>query len=180
MSKQLKNWLREDFKRRLGDERNLVVLQLDKFTVAGANELRGSLRKQGARMTVLRNRVARRTFDEVGVSEAGKLLKGMSAIAYGGRDGLPAVSRVLSEWTKKNKEAGVKILGGYMDGQVLSPPQVEVLATLPGKPELLSMIASAVVAPMQTIASQVNEMVAGVARAVDAVREQKEQQEKAA
>jgi hypothetical protein len=36
------------------------------------------------------------------------------------------------------------------------------------------MIASAVTAPMQGIASQVNEMLAGVARAVDAVREQKE------
>jgi large subunit ribosomal protein L10 len=174
MSKQLKTWLREDFKRRIGDDRDLLVLQLDKFTVAGANELRGSLRKQGARMTVLRNRVARRAFDEIGIGEAGKLLKGMSAIAYGGRDGLPAVTRVLTEWTKKNKDAGVKILGGYMDGQLITGSEVDVLSTLPGKPELLSMIASAVSAPMQTIASQVNEMIAGVARAVDAVREQKE------
>ena len=39
---------------------------------------------------------------------------------------------------------------------------------------LLAMIAATVVAPMQNIASQVNEMLAGVARAVDAVREQKE------
>lgn len=174
MSKQLKNWLREDVKRRLGDERSVVVLRIGKFTVASANDLRGSLRKHGARMTVLRNRVARRAFDEVGLGEAGKLLSGTSAVAFGGRDGLPAVSRVVSEWTKKNKDAGVQILGGYMDGQLLTSPEVEVLAGLPGKPELLAMIASAVAAPMQTIASQVNEMLAGVARAVDAVREQKE------
>lgn len=174
MSKKLKDWLREDFKRRLGDERAVVILRINKFTVASANDLRGTLRKQGARMTVLRNRVGRKAFDDLGIGGAGKLLKGMSAVAYGGRDGLPAVSRIVSEWTKKNKDAGVQILGGYMDGQVLSPPEVETLAGLPGKPELLSMIASAVSAPMQNIASQVNEMLAGVARAVDAVREQKE------
>lgn len=174
MSKQLKDWLREDFKRRLGDERSVVVLGIEKFTVASANGLRGSLRSQGARMTVLRNRVGRKALDELGIGGAGKLLKGMSAVAYGGRDGLPAVSRVVSEWNKKNKDAEIQILGGYMDGQVLSPQEVETLAGLPGKPELLSMIAAAVVAPMQNIASQVNEMLAGVARAVDAVREQKE------
>lgn len=174
MSKQLKNWLREDFRRRLGDERSVVVLGIEKFTVAGANDLRGTLRRQGARMTVLRNRVAGRAFDEAGIGDVRKVVRGMSAIAYGGKDGLPAVSRVVSEWSKKNKDAGIRILGGYMDGQVLSAPEVEALAGLPSKPELLAMIASAVSAPMQTIASQVNEMIAGIARAVDAVREQKE------
>lgn len=174
MSKQLKNWLREDLNRRLGSERSVVVLSIEKFGVAGANELRGSLRRQGARMTVLRNRVARRSFDELGMGGAGNAVKGMSAIAYGGKDGLPAVSRVLTEFRRKNKDAGVQILGGFMDGQALSAADVEALAGLPGKPELLAMIASAVVAPMQNIASQVNELIAGVARAVDAVRDQKE------
>lgn len=174
MGKQLKNYLREDFKRRLGDERSVVVLRMNKLSVANANDLRGSLRKSGARLTVLRNRVARRAFDDLGIGAAGVMLKGMSAVAYGGPDGLPAVSRVVTDWTKKNKDAGVEILGAYMEGQALSGPEVESLAGLPSKPELLSMIASAVAAPIQNIASQVSEILAGVARAVDAVREQKE------
>jgi large subunit ribosomal protein L10 len=61
-----------------------------------------------------------------------------------------------------------------MEGRTLTAPEVETLAGLPTKPELLSMIASAVAAPIQNIASQVNEMLAGVARAIDAVRDQKE------
>jgi large subunit ribosomal protein L10 len=174
MSKKLKNWLREDVKRRLGDERSVLVLRIDRCTVASANDLRGSLRRSGARMTVLRNRVAGRALDEMGLGDAAKLLKGMSAVAYGGADGLPAVSRTLADWTQKNKDAGVEILGGYMDGQVLSRPDVEQLAGLPSKKELLAMIASTVTAPMQNIDSQVNEMLAGVARAVDAVREKQE------
>jgi large subunit ribosomal protein L10 len=111
---------------------------------------------------------------------AGEILAGMSAVAYGGADGVVGVSRVLSEWTRKYKDSGVQVLGGYLDGQRLSAAQVETLATLPNRQQLLSMIASAVSAPMQQIASQVNELLAGVARAVDAVRETKERtQEKA-
>ena len=173
MSKTLKRYIKDDIKARIGDQRSVVVLRLEKFTVERANELRGKLRHEGARLTVLRNRVARRAFDELSMKGAGDILNGMSAVAHGGHDGVLTVSRVLSDWTKR-KDAGVVILGGFVDGQVLSPAQVEVLATLPSRPQLLAMIASAVSAPMQQIASQLNELIAGVARAVDAVREQKD------
>lgn len=174
MSKQLKTFLAQDLKTRLGDTRSVIVLRLDKFDVAHANDLRGKLRGQGARMTVLRNRVARYAFQDLGMDGVQTLLKGMNAVAYGGPDGVLAVSRALSDWTKKNKASGVEILGGYVDGRVITSADVETLATLPSRDQLLAMIASTVTAPMQSIASQVNELIAGVARAVDAVREQKE------
>ena len=177
MSKQLKRYLKDDVKRRLGNERSVIVLKLDKFSVERANDLRTKLRGEGARMTVLRNRVARMAFAELEMKGAGEVVAGMSAIAYGGTDGVLSVSRVVSDWTKKNKDAGVSVLGGFVDGQKISAQQVEVLATLPSRPQLLAMIASAVSAPMQQIASQVNELLAGVARAVDAVRETKANQE---
>jgi large subunit ribosomal protein L10 len=174
MSKELKKLLKDDFKKRLGDERSVIVLKLDKFSVERANDLRAKLRGEGARMTVLRNRVAEKAFGELDMDGAGDLLAGMSAVAYGGTDGAASVSRVVSDWTKKNKDAGISVLGGYVEGRKLSPAEVEVLATLPNRAQLLAMIASAVSAPMQQIASQVNELLAGVARAVDAVRESKE------
>ena len=178
MSKQLKSWLKDDVKRKLGDERSVVVLKLDKFNVERANDLRTKLRGEGARMTVLRNRVARRALAELDMKDAGDVVKGMSALAYGGTDGVLTVSRVVSDWTKKNKDGGITVLGGFVDGQKLTSQQVETLATLPSRPQLLAMIASAVSAPMQQIASQVNELLAGVARAVDAVREEKEKETK--
>ena len=173
MSKQLKRWLKDDFKKRLGDERSIVVLKLDKFSVERANDLRTRLRGEGARMTVVKNSVTRMAFAELDMQGAGDLVSGMSAVAFGGTDGVLTVSRVVSDWTKKNKEGGVSILGGFMDGQRLSAAEVETLATLPNRSQLLAMIASAVSAPMQQIASQLNELLAGVARAVDAVRETK-------
>jgi len=174
MSKQLKMYLKDDFKKRLGAERSVIVLKLEKFSVERANELRTKLRGEGARMTVVRNRVAGLALDELDMKGAGDLFTGMSAVAYGGTDGAASVSRVLSEWTKKNKDAGVSILGGYVDGRRLSAVEVEILATLLSRSQLLAMIASAVSALMQQIASQVSELLAGVARAVDAVRESKE------
>jgi large subunit ribosomal protein L10 len=174
MSKQVKRWVKDDLKKRLGDERSVVLLQLNKFSVERANDLRAKLRGEGARMTVVKNRLARLAFSELEMTGAGDAISGMSAIAYGGADGVASVSRVVSDWTKKNKEGGVSVLGGFVDGRQITSAEVEILATLPSRPQLLAMIASAVSAPMQQIASQVNELLVGVARAVDAVRESKE------
>src|SRR5690349_2384301 len=144
MSKQLKRWLKDDFKKRLGNERSVVVLKLDKFSVERANDLRAKLRGEGARMTVVKNSVTRLAFSELEMKDAGELMNGMNAVAYGGTDGVLSVSRVVTEWAKKNKDGGVSVLGGFVDGQRLSAAEVETLATLPNRNQLLSMIASAV------------------------------------
>lgn len=174
MSKKLKRFLASDVKSRLGDTRDVVVVQVSGLTVEKSNDLRGKLRAEGAHMTVLRNRVAAKAFEELGMDGLGDVLDGMSAIAHGeGDETVLAVSRVLADWAKANKDSGLKVLGGYMDGKVLEAQDVATLATLPTRDQLLSMIASAVVAPMQNIAGQINEMLSGVARAVGAVHEQK-------
>ena len=175
MSKSLKRYIADDLKSRLGDERDVIVVRIDKFTVAGANDLRNKLRAHGARMTVVHNRVAKHAFDSLDVGEAATLFKGMCAIVYGGEDGVLGVSRTLAQWTKENKDGGIEVVGGYMEGKLLSEADVKTLATMPSRDQLLAMIASAVVAPMQQIAGQLNEMIASIARAVDAVREKKEQ-----
>ncbi len=175
MSKALKRYIAADIKSRMGDDKSLVVVQLDRLTVARVNDLRSKLRAEGAQMTVLKNRVASKVFDDMGLDGLGGVLEGMSAVAHGGGDeGVLTVSRIVTDFAKANKESTVHVLGGFMDGRVLSVGDVNTLATLPSRDDLLSMIASAVVAPMQNIAGQLNEMLAGVARAVDAVREQKE------
>lgn len=177
MSKALKTYLADDLKARLGDERDMVMVQLDRLSVEKANDLRNRLRDHGARMTVIRNRIAKLAFTDLGIGEIADLMDGMSAVAFGGEDGVLAVSKTLAEWSKKNKEGGIKIVGGYMEGKLLTAAEVGTLATLPSRDGLLAMIASAVAAPMQQIAAQMNELLAGVARAVGAVAEQKQGQD---
>lgn len=174
MSKQLKRYIAADLRNRLGDERDVILVTIGGLSVANANDLRNQLRSQGARMTTLRNRVAAHAFGEMGMDGLGEQLDGMSAIAFGGEDGVLGIARLLAEWTRKNKESGVEVRGGYMEGRPLTATDVKTLATMPTREQLLGMIASAVAAPMQQIAAQLNEMFAGVIRGIDAVRVQKE------
>jgi large subunit ribosomal protein L10 len=176
MSKALKRYIAADLTSRLGDERDMIVIRLDKHTVDKANDLRSKLRANGSKMTVVRNRVAKHALEPLGSAEVVDLFQGISAIAYGGEDGAMGVSRVLNDWVTSNKDGGIEIVGGFMEGKVITSRDVTTLATMPTRDQLLAMIAATVVAPVQQIAAQVNEMIAGIARAVDAVREKKEQE----
>ena len=175
MSKALKRYIADDLKNRLGDERDMIVVRIEKFTVAGANDLRTKLRSHGARLTVVHNRVAGHAFEALDAGAVTSLFKGMCAVVYGGDDGVLAIARTLAQWTKENKDGGIQVVGGFMEGKLLSEADVKTLATMPSRDQLLAMIASAVAAPMQQIAGQLNEMIASIARAVDAVRTKKEQ-----
>ena len=81
MSKALKRYLAADVKARLGDARDVVVVQLDRLTVEKSNDLRGKLRAEGARMTVLRNRVAARAFEDLGLEGLDGVLDGLWQIS---------------------------------------------------------------------------------------------------
>jgi len=60
---------------------------------------------------------------------------------------------------------------GYLDGQVLDKKNVEAIAGLPSKAELLSQVMAGLNAPATSIASGVNQIMASLARAIQKVGE---------
>jgi large subunit ribosomal protein L10 len=129
----------------------------------------------GARLQVLQNRVTRHALDEVGLGELGEHISGPSAVAFGG-EGAPAISKVLVDWERKLPK-GLSIRAAYLDGRVLGVEDVRHLATIPDKPTLYALLASAVVAPVTQIAGQLSEILAGVARGVGALADQRREAE---
>ena len=173
MSKRVKHLMAKELADGLRDTDSCVVLGLGKLDVHSAVELRGLLRNEGLKLRVLKNRVSKYAFQDVGWDGLEKLLSGASAVAYGGENGALAASKLLVDWDKKSPNL-ISIRGGMLEGKILGEADVRQLATTPDKPTLYAMLASVVVAPITSVAILVNEMIAGVARAVGAVAEKSE------
>jgi large subunit ribosomal protein L10 len=80
---------------------------------------------------------------------------------------------VLSSFAREfdNKPA-VKL--GIVERKEIAPDQVKRLADLPPKQVLLAQLAGGLQAPMGRLAGGMQSLVAGLARAVDALRQQRE------
>lgn len=170
MSKKLKQWMAGETKRAVVDKGACVVVGYRNLSGETSSSLRAQLRKARVELTVLRNRVASHALAGTALQEIRPLIKGPTAVATGGDDAV-ALAKAVVEGMKGRQ--GFECRGGFVDGKMVSGDEVKQLASLPSKPELLSMIASAVAAPMVNIAYGIDAILSGVARAVGAVEEKK-------
>jgi large subunit ribosomal protein L10 len=177
MSKKLKKWMAGEFRRDVGEAGACVVLGYRSLSGEGSSSLRAQLRKSKVQLTVVRNRVASHALAGTTMADIKPLIKGPTAVATGGEDAV-ALAKAVVEGVKGRK--GFECRGGFVEGRIVSGAEIQVLAALPSRPDLLAMIASAVAMPITNIAYGIEAILVGVARAVDAVREKKEKEPAAA
>jgi large subunit ribosomal protein L10 len=129
---------------------SVVIVSYSKMTVAELNELRLTLRKINSKFAVYKNTMVRRATDKLGIKDAvlDETLNGPNGFIFT-EDALEG-SKVVVKFAKKNDKLVLK--GALQEGKFLSADQVKVLASLPGREQLLSMLASALQGPLRKLA----------------------------
>src|SRR5579872_5050904 len=116
---------------------NVVVATYTKMTVAQDYELRKALRGAGAKYRVVKNTLAEKAAKGSKVEGALKDLAGVTAIAYTTGDPV-AMAKALTEYAKNTPEFKFNI--GVVEGRVNNIKEIEALATMPSKEELMSKL----------------------------------------
>ena len=151
------------------------VLYLTDFTglnVKAMTELRSMLRKSGAEYVVVKNRLAKRVFDESeSLPDISESLVGPTGWVFGYEDAA-ATAKALSDFAKDHdKKPAFKL--GVMENKVLQPEQVEKIAKLPPREQLLAELAGAMEAPMSMLATALEAKLQEMAGLIDALKEER-------
>ncbi|MGN7246218.1 50S ribosomal protein L10 [Janibacter anophelis] len=150
-----------------------VITEYRGLTVAQLGELRSKLRGN-ATYSVVKNTLTERAAKEAGVEAAfeGQLV-GPNAIAFVEGDPVEA-AKGLRDFAKDNPLLVIK--GGLLDGNPLTPEDIEKLAKLESREVLLGKLAGAMKAQLTQAAYLFNAPLAQTARVVDALRAKVEEQ----
>ena len=142
------------------------------MSVKQMTEFRTRLRKQGVDYMVVKNTLAQRALQGLDVPDVASFFSGPTGLVIG-RDDAVAAAKVLSDFAREfdNKPA-VKL--GVVEGREVRPDQIKQLSELPSREVLLAQLAGGLQAPMSRLAGGMQSLVAGLARAVDALRQQRE------
>jgi len=130
-----------------------VVGTYSKLTVAQDYELRKALRGAGAKYQVVKNTLAERAAKGTKVEEGLKNLSGVTSIAYTTGDPI-AMAKALTKYVKDTPEFTFKV--GVVEGRVISIKEIEALASMPSKEELMSKLLFLINAPAQRLATAIN------------------------
>lgn len=150
-----------------------VITEYRGLTVAQLGELRSKLRGN-ATYSVVKNTLTERAAKEAGIESAfeGQLV-GPNAIAFVEGDPVEA-AKGLRDFAKDNPLLVIK--GGILDGNPLTPEEIDKLAKLESREVLLGKLAGAMKAQLTQAAYLFNAPLAQTARVVDALRAKVEEQ----
>jgi large subunit ribosomal protein L10 len=120
----------------LADSSLVIVAQQTGLTVAEVSDLRRQMREAGAQYKVTKNTLARLAVAGTQNEGLNDFLSGPTALAYS-KDPV-AAAKVTIKFANSNDKFNV--IGGALDGKVLSNKDIETLSKLPSLDELRAKI----------------------------------------
>ncbi|MBL8851748.1 MAG: 50S ribosomal protein L10 [Planctomycetaceae bacterium] len=144
MSKPIKQMIIDDIRQKLGECRDVLGVNSSKLDAITDNRVRGTLRAKGIHLLQVKNTLARRALEEVGVKSMETVLAGPSTLVWGGED-IVSLSKEIAKWAKEIDKLEIK--GGAVEGQVVDAKGVVELSKSPGRLELISQIVGLALSP---------------------------------
>ena len=148
-----------------------MLIGFRKLTVAKDQELRRQLRDAGARYSVVKNTLARKAAEGTPFAQAADHFKGVTALALAEGDPVQ-LSKAISKFVKDNPDV-FTFKAGVVEGRVVALRDVEAIATLPSKEELISKIMFLINAQAQRIVTVLSAVPRNLAIVVKQIGEQK-------
>ena len=137
--------LKEDLK----NSSSLIVTHYSGLSVNETDDLRKSMRNNGAKFKVTKNRLTKLALAETQFESITDLFDGPTAIAYSNDPVAPA--KVAVDFEKKFEN--FKIVGGSFEGEKIDINKINFLASLPSLDGIRGKLVGLISAPAQKIAS---------------------------
>jgi len=147
-----------------------ILVNQHGLTVNQVSALRSKIRGTSSRYKVIKNRLALRALKETPLAGLAELLKGPTAIAYSTAEPAP-MAKVIDEFARENK--GLEVKGGFVDGRVVGPHEVKLLADLPPRPVLVARFLAVLNAPMSRLLSVMNAPIRDLAIVMNEIAKKK-------
>jgi large subunit ribosomal protein L10 len=152
------------------DTGNALLVSFEGLSVEKDGQLRRSLREAQLSYKVVKNTLGRLAVEGTPLEPLKDHFTGMTAIAYSRNDPV-GLAKVLSRFAKENKELNFK--AGIVDGRVITVKEIDTLATLPSKDELVSKLMFLLNLPAQRLAVVLNGVQRNLAVVLNEIAKQK-------
>jgi len=159
-----------EFSEGIGSAQNAFVLDFKGITVPQVTELRRQVRETGSEYVVIKNTLALIAVKDTPLQKLTGTFAGMTAIAYNTTDPV-ALAKVLTKFAKDVPT--VQFKGALLAGQVVAASEIQNIANLPSRDELLSKLLYLMQHPIRGLAVVLNGTIRNIAVVLDQIAKQK-------
>jgi large subunit ribosomal protein L10 len=159
-----------EFSEGIGSARNAYVLDFKGITVPQVTELRRQVRESGSQYVVIKNTLALIAVKDTPLQKLTGHFSGMTAIAYNATDPV-ALAKVLTKFAKDVPT--VQFKGALLAGQVVEATEIQKIANLPSREELISKLLYLMQHPIRGLAVVLNGTIRNIAVVLNEIAKQK-------
>ncbi len=134
---------------RMKAAQSFVVVDYSGLTVEQVTNLRVELYNNDCEMAVIKNNITRRSVNELGFNDFEPSLVGQNAVVFSNADSVSA-AKIVYDFAKENQALELKV--GVVDGEFMDNENIQVIATIPSRDTLLTMIAAGILQPIKEVA----------------------------
>ncbi len=139
----------EEIKNLISSSKSVVLIDYRGITVGDDTVLRKKLRENKVTYKVIKNTLFKKACTELGITGLDEALNGTTAFAFGAEDETLA-PRLIKSAMKDYSTLSVK--AGLYNGKALSQKEVETLASIPSKEQLVAQLLYVLNAPVSSLA----------------------------
>ena len=161
-----------ELSKKISNAGSMILADYRGLTVEEDTELRVAMREEGIEYKVIKNNYIRHAVEGTDIAQLKTILFGPTAVALSDDEILP--SKVLAKFAKKFKAFEIK--GGIVDGKIVEIDEINALAALPSKDELIAKMLGSLNSPISGFVNVLNGNIKGLVVALNSIAEKKQQE----
>lgn len=171
MNKTEKAEIIEQIKEVVNKSSGIFLVDYRGVTVEDINKLRSSFRKEGVTYKVFKNTLFKKALDEItGFEKFNEQLVGMIGVAFAG-DNFVAPAKIIKKYFDDKQKFSFK--GCYIESTFYGADQLNTIASMPTKEEIIAGIIGSVASPATRIVGAINAVMRDLVYVIDEVAKKK-------
>ena len=153
--------------------KSAVVANYQGIDAQGIASLRVHMRSRSVDFRVVKNTLARRAAKDTSLEALEEDFQGPISVLVGFED-VVAPAKALADFAKSGAAKSPEVICGVVEGKKVSPEEVQALAELPSREELISQMLSVLQGPTTNFVGVFSSLLRKLVGTLDAIREKKE------
>lgn len=170
MNREEKSQVVDDLTASIGQATNAFLIDFKGITVPQVTELRKQVREAHSSYVVVKNTLALLALKDSPMIELREHFTGPTAVAFNNSDAV-ALAKTLSKFAKDVPTVTFK--GALLDGKVIPATQIEAIASLPSRDELIAKLLYLMQSPIRGLVTVLSANIRNLAVVLDQIAKSK-------
>lgn len=153
---------------------SIILANFTGIDVERDTEMRRKMRENSVDYKVVKNRLAKISFQELGYDDLIEHLSGPTAIAYSNEDPLASLKIILEE-SKKTEIPKIKVI--LFEGQLFFADDAKKLISMPSREQLIAQFIGGLNAPISNLVGHLNGIIQKFVGTLSAIQKKKEEKQ---